>query len=364
VLNVTGIRVASWSLDHMDIWWQTSTMPAPPTDSTPHQVFDYAFYVLRSEAQQGPYDQIGGPFRDTYQFRDVQVSLRHRWRQFFYKIKVVHLPTNDTALFGPVSYLEPELDLVGAEIMTQEDILFRNFVGRKCILYPIRTFGPRCSCYDPVRGTLTRSGHLPCFGTGWLGGYLSPVVIYPQIDPVKKSVQLSGPAGKSQTQNTTARMVAVVPVSPEDVIIESENIRWRVVESTPSERLRSKIRHELVLHAIPKGDIEYALPIKLDSQTFQASDVRNFSNPTNLESAEDSSVRQRTHVETVSPSIQASQRKQLLDGLEALAAANSAVAEALAQEPGIVLAGTTTALSNLNTAAAQLAAYIETLPDA
>ena len=284
-VSVTKLVVRSFTLDYLDLFWEINPVSGTSVENKQHEIFDYDFYVLRSEAALGPYTQIGGPFRDTYHFRDDRVPLIHKWRSFHYKIKVVHRPTGVEAEYGPSSNNDPEPDLIAGEINRLEDVLFREFIGRKCWLYPIRTFGPRCTCFDRVLGRLTVSNHKICFGTGWLGGYMSPVEAYVQLDPSPKQVKLSS-LQELQPGDTTARLISFPPVSPRDILVESENRRWRVVSVASTQRLRSVIHQELVLHEIPKGDIEYTLPINIDIQQLVPAAERNFTNPQNPEKSE------------------------------------------------------------------------------
>ncbi len=283
MINVTKITVRSFNLDHLDIFWEISPIAGPPEGSDrPHEIYDYDFYISRSDAGAGPYHQLGGPFRDVYHFRDITTELLHKWRQHFYKIKVVHRSSGEEREFGPASSFEPEPDLIAAEIIRQEDMLFREFVGRKCILYPARTFGPACSCYDPFTGRRTRSSCKLCFGTGWLQGFMSPVEVFVQIDPFPKTSENSS-LQERQPGNTTARMISFPPVSPRDILIESENRRWKVVSVTPTQRLRATVRQEMVVHEIPKGDIEFALPVQVDVRNHKPAADRNFTNPQNID---------------------------------------------------------------------------------
>lgn len=278
MLEVTKIKVQSFDLDHMDLYWEIGPVGSPRAEGQPHEIFDYDFYILRSEAAMGPYDQIGGPFRDTYRFRDIQVLLLHKWREYFYKIKVINRITGDEKEFGPAAANEPERDLVAAEIIRQQDMLFREHVGRLCYLFPVRTFGPACTCYDPHMGRKTKSNHLPCFGTGWLGGYMHPVEVYVQIDPTPKQTQLSS-LGEWQIGSSLGRMISFPLVNPRDILVESENRRWRVVSVSQSQRLRAVVKQEFQIHEIPRGDAEYALPIQVDARASEPSAKRNFTNP-------------------------------------------------------------------------------------
>ena len=77
-------------------------------------------------------------------------------------------------------------------------------------------------------------------------------------------------------------MISFPPVNPGDILVEAENRRWRVLTVNTTQRLRAVIRQELRLHEIPRGDIEYALPVMVDTQGLNAASARNFKNAQNL----------------------------------------------------------------------------------
>ena len=80
-------------------------------------------------------------------------------------------------------------------------------------------------------------------------------------------------------------------MKPRDLIVEANNIRWRVVKSTPTERMRAVVHQELVLHEVAKGDIEYQLPIRIDDlRNFEQSPARNFLNPQDLQAFEERAI--------------------------------------------------------------------------
>lgn len=288
MISVTKIVVRSFDLDHLDIFWEIDAVKAGVTDDLKtHEIFDYQFFVSRSEAGAGPFIDVGGPFRDpTYTFRDNRVSLLSKWRSFYYKIRVLHVPTGKTAEFGPVSNSDPEPDRVAMAVRFEEDVLFREFIGRKCWLFPVRTFGPRCTCWDPIAARRTRSNHRPCFGTGWLGGFLYPVECFVQIDPTTNAPQLTS-LTESQQNVTRGRMMSFPPVKPRDILVESENRRWRVESVSNTQRLRAPLHQELTLSEIARGEVEYELPVNIDAKSLQPAAERNFTNPPNLESSED-----------------------------------------------------------------------------
>jgi len=283
VLVVSKLWTRSFTLSHQEVFWEIAAVAGPSRDQdlSNHEIFNYEFTVLRSEAALGPYEVISPALRDTYHFRDSAVPQVNKWHQFFYKLRVIDKRTGDTKEFGPTATKNPEPDLIALEIQRQEDVLFREFVGRKSWLFPARSFGPRCSCFDVTLGRQTRSGHLPCFGTGWLGGFLSPVEVYVQFDPNPKSA-VGSPEGEILPSMTTARMSSFPPVTQRDILVESENRRWRVVNVQETQRLRAAVHQELTLAEIPRSEVEFAIEVKVDPRELTPAAERNFTNSQNV----------------------------------------------------------------------------------
>lgn len=276
--------VRSFSLDWLEFTWEIENTTVDP--------WDYDWTVERSESPEGPWDPIAGPFSDRYRFVDNRVNLLHRWRQLYYRIKSVRKSDTSDEVYSDAATLAAEPDLIAKEIQLIERTVWREFTGRKCYLFPVRTFGqycPHCMDAEGLGSTYRklRSNCLTCYDTQFARGYLNPIELFIQFDPSPKSQQPQG-TGETQQSNTTARMGNFPLVKPRDIIVEPENRRWRVVQVSSTERLRAKVHHELTLHEIVKGDIEFQLLIDIDNlKDLDPSPERNFSNPQNLEAFED-----------------------------------------------------------------------------
>jgi hypothetical protein len=289
-LEFKNLLVRSFSLDFLEVTWEIAS-----TSLDPH---DFEMYVFRSESPMGPWDQVAGPFEDKYRFVDNRVNLMHRWRQIYYKIRSVEKADSTNSVDSAAVTFHAEPDLIAEEIQRLERLLWEEYAGRRCLIFPVRTFGQRCgNCYDgPAKGKgftsqRRRSHCLTCFGTSFVRGYFDPIEIFMQIDPSPKSEQQL-PITERQQVDTSARLPNFPLVKPRDIIVETENRRWRVVRVTPTERLRSVVHQELVLHEIAKGDIEFQLPTRVgDLRDFEPSPGRNFTNPQNLESFESEAIK-------------------------------------------------------------------------
>ncbi len=261
--------VRSFTLDHLTFAWEVQ-----PTELDP---WDYDWCVERSESPSGPWDSMGGPFNDRYLFIDHQVSLLHRWRKLFYRVKSTRKADTADVIYSEAATVGARPDLETLEIRRLEELGFRQFTGRRCWLFPARTFGQHCpSCWDAVLHKRTRSNCPTCFDTGWAGGYLHPVECWIQFDPNPRQSQLI-PTGEVQHSNTQARLSAFPPVKTRDIIVEAENRRWRVGPCGGTQKRRAVVHQELTLVELVPGDIEFQLPIQVDNPlTLQMSDERNF----------------------------------------------------------------------------------------
>ena len=221
----------------------------------------YAFYVLRSESPEGPWETIIGPLIDQYEAYDTTAPLRSGGRNLHYSIRSKNRTTGEVFNTYPVTP-SPRPPLDALEIIRRNDLLFREFTGRPCVLYPIRTFGQRCTtCFDVTTNRRTVSSCKSCWNTGYMRGFHTPILVYVQIDPIGNPLQHIPPA-MTDSKTSTARMGVHPLVKPRDILVESENKRWRVAAVNYTERLRAPVRQELTLTTIPSSDIEYSIPIE------------------------------------------------------------------------------------------------------
>lgn len=275
MITVSNLKVRSLELNHLDLSWEI--------DTSREDVWDYRFAVERSESPMGPFDQVSGEFTDRFAFRDVVVNLMHAYRVLYYRIKIRDV-RDQSVSYSDVAWMAARPDLVTLEIRRLEFVLFKEHIGRRCWVFPIRTFGQRCpACYDPVAGQQHKDGCLTCYDTTFVRGFLDPVEIYLQFDPHPKHTE-SGQILETQQENASARCLDFPPLKPRDIIVEAENKRWRVERVSRTQRLRVDLHQELVLHAVPMSDVEWKLPVRIaDLMAMEPSPEREFRNAQSLE---------------------------------------------------------------------------------
>jgi len=283
-----NLLVRSLSLDYLEFTWEIQNTTLDP--------YDFEWTVERSESQGGPWDIMGGPFSDRYIFVDTRINQLSRNRKYHYRIKSQQKSDSSNLKYSDLVSQTANSDLIAEEIKLLEQTLFREYVGRLCWLLPVRTFGqycPNCMDVDGPGSTFRkiRSNCLTCFDKRFVRGYMNPIEIYPQIDPSPKSVQHMQ-VGTTEQSNSTGRMGSFPALKPDDVIVEIENVRWRVVQVSTTQRLRSPVHQEFTVHEITKGDMEYRIPLNVDEalKDLNPSAERNFSMPENMESFENEQI--------------------------------------------------------------------------
>ena len=278
-ISIKDLKVRSLDVDFNEISWRYG--------DTMDDVLAYTLQVLRCESPEGPFEPVSPAFEDRNRFIDNAILIEDKWRQYYYRLR---LTSKETGEFEdtPVVAKEPEPDLMALEIRRHIQILFREHAGRRLWVLPARSSGQRCECWSPRLGQRTRSGCPLCYDTGYIRGYYYPIEVFGQIDPSPKANQ-SGNAGAMQQTDTTGRFPDYPPLKPDDIIVELENRRWRVVTVTATEKARAVVHQEVQLHEIPRTDIEYSIPLKMEQamKDLWASPPRNFVNPHNMQAIDE-----------------------------------------------------------------------------
>lgn len=283
MLKVVNIKLRSLDVDFFRLSWEI--------EDTHEDALDYTYQILRGEASNGPFEPVASPFVDRYVFFDRITYVLHPGRTIHYVIRVTNNVTGEAVDYGPVNQ-QPEADLVAKELRRHMNLLLREFTGRRCWILPVRTFGQRCTCWNPTLSKRTRSGCRLCYDTGFARGYNYPIETFIQIEPGSNQSEQNMNTGPTYQMNTTGRVSDIGLVKPRDLIIEPENRRWRVTQVSQTEQVRAPVHLELALHEIPKSDIEYSIELQLDGalEDLSLSPSRNFTNPYNLENFENDEV--------------------------------------------------------------------------
>lgn len=281
MLKVTNIRVRSFDINYLEVFWDI--------ESTFEDVNDYVFVVERGNSEFGPWVDATGEFRNKFHLRDNLITNKYdMYIGTYYRIRVKKVSDSSAQIYpttGNGVKLGAKPDLECLEMARQFKLKLREYTGRKVWVFPRKKFGQKCGCYDRVTGRKLRSQCLTCFDTGFVGGYDSPVETYAQIHSPAESTNKT--VAGTVTSDDTAGLFGNFPELFDGyVIVEAENLRWRVGSPIDKKtKAKATIRQVARLHHIPLGDIEYNLPMNIDDiSNLEASPARNYTNPQTLSS--------------------------------------------------------------------------------
>lgn len=252
MIKVVNPLVRSLSSTANELSWEI--------ESTTEDPLDYTFRLYRSEGPEGPWDPITDTFTDKYYYIDTVIPKYRHARHLFYKIKVAHRPST-TESWSAAFHVDGPTNKYAERISGIERLAFRKFAGQRILVLPIRTFGFRCSCWDPVTGKRQGSSCPLCYNTGFVGGYMNAIETYAKInaDPEKIS--------KAQGQETEPRANNIVAsnypvIKPYDLIIQPDlNYRWRVATVAPTRLGGALVHQNLTVAGYPSSHMVFSIEI-------------------------------------------------------------------------------------------------------
>jgi hypothetical protein len=283
MLEVINIRVRSFDLSYLDVYWDIK----PSFED----ILNFDFVVEKSRSEFGPYRDVHNPVINSFHIRDNTVKGQHSfYNKLWYRVRVRNRETGEEESWPKLggAKLAALPDLAALEMARINNLKLKEFSGRKVWIFPKKTSGQRCPiCFDEVSQRRLRSSCLNCFDTGWVGGYNAPVESYGMVITPNEATT-HAPFGDMQTENTSILLGNYPELFEGDIIIEAENIRWRVGSNIGKvNKARALVRQQAPIHHIPKSDMEYSLPMNLGAdeiRELQASPERNYTNPQTLES--------------------------------------------------------------------------------
>ncbi len=248
------VDLKSTSVDFIDVYWEVQ--------GGYESALNIKYTVLRGESSEGPFDTVAEDLVDRFHIRDYIAPRKRVWRNLYY---VVQATLQDGTVHKSIARnltARPPLDAL--EMVRLNGLLFREYSGRPVLVYPLRTFGDRCSnCFDTVTGRRLVGNCRNCYNTGYSRGYHYPIYAYAKLNPEQRQTQATDSIITQQAQ-IQGRMSIYPLLKVGDLIVEQEGTRWRVQSLSMTERLRSPVQQMFVVSRIPAGDIEYQIPVNWD----------------------------------------------------------------------------------------------------
>jgi len=292
MVEVSNIRVSSTDRDSITVTWTIA--------ETSEDLSTYQVVVLRSEGEHGPYQAVSPTLsaQDHFDFEDRGPNQISKWRRFYYRVRVTSAATAEAQEFGSVPHravlkhnldpggvsMEAPPDLEALEAVRRFGLVAQEYAGRKVLFLPVRTSGQRCpDCWDPLTRRVTRSNCQACFRTGFTGGYYSPRRGHIVSVPSAQMVALT-PLLTLEPSDVVRWVPASTRLRPYDVMIDTENRRWRVITVKRQEKAQALTRQTVQLREVNRDQIEYRIPVQFDEDIFTAAPHRQFIRATDIDS--------------------------------------------------------------------------------
>lgn len=266
----------------------------------------FHFDVERSGSPNGPWTTIAADLADTYLYTDPldqeSANILSLSRDIYYRIKVtppsgtgtiyskiVNLDEHaETEVIGPnpvmgYQVLDPgQLEhppytgatiqpadaqlvrrrLLRRKIMRDEYIRLKRLVGSEFLLLKRRHFGTRCPvCFDQSTGEVLQSRCASCYGTSWVNGYFTPILVLgaPQESIVQSDIS---PQTKDDILHFRIQFLDFPRMDEGDIIVERVHNHRYMVESVYSTTIKTIMVHQTVtVTELGRQAIEYAIPV-------------------------------------------------------------------------------------------------------
>ncbi len=240
---------------------------------------DLTFTLERAGGPEGPYTQLITNLR-SYQFfddlRDLPLPTEGQTKEnlnFLSLVRTVYYRVTAKATTGEtasaISEIEnflPDRQRLLARKMQRDLALTFKFNGVDVYILKRKHWGVRCvRCFDKLTKKVTESKCPTCFGTGFEGGYETPVAIKGRFGAPNSSTDLV-PQGKSDTNRLRFICLDYPRMDPDDIIVDKlQNQRFLVEKQSQTELRRNTVHQSLVVSELSHDSIEYRIAVNSDT---------------------------------------------------------------------------------------------------
>ena len=262
-IKVTGYTPGSYVLS-----WVVAADPSID------DISDYSYHVERSLSPEGPFDRITpvDGLSNIFLFEDTSIGSR-KWIRWFYRIVAISNKGRPdiTSSVVEVEFNAPtQIELFAAEIRRNQNILLRGAgitpgtLGVPCLFYIRKKFGTRCPCWSEVQQQVTDDAHPVCYGTGYTGGFMDPILVFvnmgrglveqTDLDPLMESEPSEGRAWTTNYPEMTYG----------DLLVTKDGVRFEIVRKARTILRDITSRQILTLSELPQKDIRYQIPLDIE----------------------------------------------------------------------------------------------------
>ena len=240
------------------VWYQYTGV----TWSIPATWGNCQFNIYRCEAQEGPYELLNDTPLSGTTFQDNTTRQTSKFIHDYYKVEVIK-PDGSTTQSPATTWANTRTtwaQLRAVEIQRREWLLLRKFTGVDSYVFKRKTYGQRCKrCWNATDHIVTDSHCPECYGTGFEGGYFTPVKTLVQYDPLVKNTAYTY-VGRLESDEISGWTINYPTIDSEDVILRMKDYKAFVVAPVQNTELQIlDVRQILKMTELSKDSIEYAL---------------------------------------------------------------------------------------------------------
>lgn len=254
MVTLDSVEITSYDIENLVIHWTVGT--------TDEDISSYSVTLYRANSpspELSEYEIVAsGISLEDYFYTDSTITgLYDIQRDWYYLLKVTE-GNNDSIQPRKPAYRKKISDsYVIKEVVRRKNIVLNSKSGRDLKVLKRRTWGTHCSqCWDAILGRATQERCNTCFGTGWNGGFFSPINIKGSISASPKihQIQVYGSWSPSDVIMYTTNFP---PLSPRDIIIDDVNKRWIVTQVRPIQHKGFTIEQQVQMSVLQADDVSY-----------------------------------------------------------------------------------------------------------
>lgn len=192
--------------------------------------------VHRSNSEEGDFYIINSFDINTMSFLDEGINNESYGRTYFYKVFLVRggEVIDESPLLSQYHTKEGR-DFQAEMINRAATIGYDGLFGSKVYVLKRKTWGPKCSCIDPIRDLGAKTSCKGCYGSGFIGGFHSPILTRSHNNPrVKRTVyQLFD----MEPEDVMMKFLTYPVMKSGDIIVDSNNDRYVAITVRVSKKL-------------------------------------------------------------------------------------------------------------------------------
>lgn len=236
------------------------------------QAAELTFTLERGGGPNGPFTEIATGLTDYHYYDKHLESLTSAFeahgqlslqRHIYYRITARSATQNALAV-APVGDQLPRRQFLLRRKM-QRDIAVGLRVGSgvPCVILKRRHWGCRCTaCFDKLTKSVTNSKCPICFGTGFQGGYHTPIHVLGRKGTTNPQTQVA-PQGKVEINQIDYVVLDFPLIAVDDIIAEVRTDRRYVVKHVTRTELRGvPVHQKLMMSELARDSVEYKVPIE------------------------------------------------------------------------------------------------------